>query len=191
MKTQFIAAWWDYGSRIHWLANRATVIDSDHYVPYWIFMFARHVFSSPSSTEVLACLKTHNVTHLLITTDDLPRLDSITYMGSDETHDRGASVHFLKPVRSHSVAHGGQQTNFIPHSSLTMDTLSLNGRNYPPEEWMLRGVSITFDGDAWEAKVHGVTKDGEFSLPPTEFRVGTSHISHERKKCSRFSGCFS
>lgn len=176
-----IAAWWDYGSRINWLTNRATVIDSDHYIPFWIYMFARHVFSSISSTEVLTCLKTHNVTHLLITTDDLPRLDSITYIGSDETHDRGASVHFLRPVRSHEVTHGGQQTNFIPHSSRTMDTLSLNGKEYPPGKWLLRGVSITFEGDAWKAKVHGVTKDGEFTLPPTEFRVGTSHISHEKK----------
>ena len=176
-----IAAWWDYGSRIHWFANRGTVIDSDHYIPYWIFMMARHVFSAISSTEALTFLKTHNVTHMLITTSDLHKLNRITYIGSDETFDRGASVHFLMPVRSREGKHSVQQTNFIPHSSRTMDTFSLNGKNYPPGEWMVRDVSITFDGDAWDAKVDGVTKDGEFSLPPTEFRVGTSHVIHNNK----------
>ncbi len=176
-----IAAWWDYGSKIHWFANRATVIDSDHYIPYWIFMFARHVFSDPSSTEVLTFLKTHNVTHLLITTNELLKLDGITYIGSDETFDRVASVHFLMPVQSQQVSPSVQQTDMIPHNPRPMDTLSLNGKNYPPGEWMLQGVSITSDSDTWTSKVHGVTKDGKFSLPPSEFRVGTSHISHEKK----------
>ena len=144
-------------------------------------MIARHVFSGLSSAEVLTFLKTHNVTHLLITTNELRKLNSITYMGSDETFDRGASVHFLLPVRSKQVSSSVQQTDFIPHSSQTMDMLSLNGKEYPPGKWLLRGVSIRSDGDTWEAKVYGITKDGEFSLPPAEFRVGISHISHEKK----------
>ncbi|RKU14781.1 hypothetical protein C6501_07745 [Candidatus Poribacteria bacterium] len=174
-----IAAWWDYGSKVHWFAKRATVVDEDHYIPYWIFLIARHVFSGVSSTEALTFLKTHNVTHLLITTNELLKLDTVTYTGSDETYDRGASVHFLMPVRSHEVTHSVQQTDFIPHSYRAMDTLSLNGKNYPPGKWILRGVSIKSDGNTWSATVHGITKDGEFSLPPSELRVGRSHISHE------------
>lgn len=176
-----IAAWWNYGSKVHWFAKRATVVDEDHYIPYWIFLTARHVFSSLSSTEALTFLKAHNVTHLLITTNELLKLETITYTGSDETFDRGAAVHFLMPVRTRKVTPFVQQTDLIPHSSRTMDILSLNGKNYPPEKWLLQGVSIRSDGETWEAKVHGVTKDGEFSLPPAEFRVGTSHISHEKK----------
>ena len=176
-----IAAWWNYGSKIHWFTDRATVVDSDHYIPYWIFMIARHVFSGPSSTEALTFLKTHNVTHMMITTNELLKLDTITYTGSDETYDRGTSVHFLLPVQSQQVSPSVEQTDLIPHSSRTMDTLSLNGKEYPPGKWLLRGVSIKSDGDTWEAKVHGITKDGEFSLPPEEFRVGTTHISHEKK----------
>ena len=176
-----IAAWWNYGSKIHWFTDRATVVDSDHYIPYWIFMIARHVFSGPSSTEVFTFLKTHNVTHMMITTNELLKLETITYMGSDETYDRGAAVHFLMPVRSQKVSPSVEQTDLIPHSSRTMDTLSLNGKIYPPGKWLLRGVSIKSDGDTWAAKVHGITKDGEFSLPPEEFRVGTTHIKHEKK----------
>lgn len=176
-----IAAWWDYGSKIHWFAKRATVVDEDHYIPYWIFMIARHVFSGISSTETLTFLKTHNVTHLLITTDELLKLDTITYTGSDETYDRGAAVHFLMPVHNREVAPSVQQTDLIPHSSRTMDTLSLNGKDYPPGKWMLRGVSITNDGDTWSAKVHGITRDSKFSLPPAELRVGTSRIKSEKK----------
>ena len=176
-----IAAWWDYGSKIHWFANRATVVDSDHYIPYWIFMMARHVFSGPSSTEAFTFLKTHNVTHLMITTNELLRLDGITYIGSDETFDRVASVHFLMPVQSQQVSPSVRQTDMIPHNPRTMDTLLLNGKNYPPGKWLLRGVSIKSDGDTWAAKVYGVTKDGDFSLPPKEFQVGTSHVMHEKE----------
>ncbi len=176
-----ITAWWDYGSKIHWFAKRATVVDEDHYIPYWIFMMARHVFSGVSSTETLTFLKTHNVTHLLITTNDLLKLDTITYTGSDETYDRGAAVHFLMPIRSREVAPSVQQTDLIPHSSRTMDTLSLNGKDYPPGQWMLQGVSIIDEGDTWSAKVHGITRDGKFSLPPAELRIGTSHIKSEKK----------
>ncbi len=176
-----IAAWWDYGSKINWFAKRATVVDADHYIPYWIFLTARHVFSGVSSTEALAFLKTHNVTHLLITTNELLKLDTVTYIGSDETYDRGASVHFLTPVSSRQVTPSVEQTNLIPHSFRTMDTLTLNGKEYPPGKWMLRGVSIKYDGDTWEAQVHGITKDGEFSLPPAELRVGTSHIKSDKK----------
>lgn len=176
-----IATWWDYGSKVHWFAKRATVVDEDHYIPYWIFLTARHVFSGTSATEALTFLKTHNVTHLLITTNDLLKLDAVTYTGSDETFDRGAAVHFLMPVRSREVKPSVQQTGFIPHSSRTMDMLSLNGKNYRPGEWLLRGVSIKSDGDTWAAMVHGNTKDGEFSLPPSELQVATSYIKHEKK----------
>lgn len=44
----------------------------------------------------------------------------------------------------------------------------------------MQGVSITSDGDVWEAKVHGITKDGKFTRPPSEFRVDTSYIKHEK-----------
>ncbi len=176
-----IASWWVYGSKLHWFVKRATVVDEDHYIPYWIFLIARQVFSGVSSTEALTFLKTHNVTHLLIMTDELLKLDTMTYMGSDETHDRGANVKFLTPVHSKQVSPSVQQTDFIPYSSQTMDTLSLNGKEYPAGEWLLRGFTITTDGDSWKAKVHGITEDEVFSLPPTELRVGTLHISHEEK----------
>ena len=176
-----IAAWWEHGSKVHWFAKRATVVDEDHYIPYWIFLSARHVFSGTSSTEALTFLKTHNVTHLLITTSEVFKLDTITYTGSDETYDRGANVQFLMPVRSKQVSPSVQQTDLIPYSPQTMDTLSLNGKEYPPGKWLLRGISIRSDGDTWEAKVHGVTKDGEFSLPPTELRVDTLHVKYEKK----------
>ncbi len=175
-----IAAWWDYGSKVHWFAKRATIVDEDHYIPYWIFLTARHVFSGISSTEALTFLKTHNVSHLLITTNELLKLDAITFTGSDETFDRGASVHFRRPAQSREATPSVQQTDFIPHSFRTMDALTLDGKNYPPGKWILRGVSITFDGDTWSARVHGITQDGIFSLPPSKLKVGKSVSMHEK-----------
>ena len=176
-----IAAGWELGSKMHWFAKRATVVDEDHYIPYWIFLISRHVFSGSSTTEALTFLRTHNVTHLLITTSEVFKLDTITYIGSDETYDRGANVKFLTPIHSKQVSPSVQQTDFIPYSYQTMDTLLLNGKEYLPGKWLLRGVSMRYDGDTWEAKIHGITEDGEFSLLPSELWVDTLHIKYKKK----------
>ncbi len=176
-----IAAWWDYGSLINYFTKRTTVVDSDHYMPARIRAMAQHVFSGTSPTEALTFLRAHNATHLLITTNELLRLDTITYTGTDDGYDRLASVHFLTPIRSKQVDASMEQTDFILHNSQTTDTLAVNSEIYPPGEWRLYGVSLTYDrtNNAWTAIVHGTAGNREFALPPSELQVGTTSITYD------------
>lgn len=62
-----VAANWGYGSRLNIFGGVKTIIDQDHYLPYWIEGYYRHVFCAQSEREALEFLKTHKATHLMLT----------------------------------------------------------------------------------------------------------------------------
>ena len=77
-----IAAWWRHGSRIEALAERATIVDQQHNIP-WIRSIAREVFCAETPEEALKFLKSHKATHLLIpATDAFNRLKTMSVVGS-------------------------------------------------------------------------------------------------------------
>ncbi len=183
-----IAAWWDYGSLLNYFTKRATLVDGEHYIPSRLTEMARYVFSGLSPTAALAFLRAHHATHLLITTNELLRLDTITHTGVDSSFPlrslrervSGAAVHFLTPIQSEQMAPAVERTDFIiPHNFQTMDTLSVYSENYPPGKWHVRRVSLTYDrtNDSWGAMVHGSAGSREFSMPPSEFQVDSSSIT--------------
>lgn len=65
-----VAAHWRYGSQLNVLADVKTLIDQDHYLPNWIYLYDRHVHHATTEREALEYLKTHEATHILITHDD-------------------------------------------------------------------------------------------------------------------------
>ena len=91
-----IAANWGYGTQLNVLGGVRTVVDSDHFLPHWIYLYYRHVFSAQDAREALEFLKTHKATHLMLTergvTSSSQRYSS---MGSDENSDRQFSLHQL------------------------------------------------------------------------------------------------
>ena len=64
-----VAAWWDHGSRIEALAERATIIDQQHNSPR-ILSMAREVFCAETPEAALKFLKSHKATHLMISAAD-------------------------------------------------------------------------------------------------------------------------
>ena len=130
-KKSILAAWWDYGSHINWFAKQGTVVDEDYYIPYWIYLMARHIFTTQSPKEALTFLYTHQATHLMITTEDILRLPVIAYTGSDNTFDRLATIYFLRPIAEQNVTPSMEKTNFTLHRNfLTKDTLELDGERF-------------------------------------------------------------
>ena len=76
-----VAAWWDYGSRIEALAQRATIVDQQHNLSR-IHSMAREVFCAETPEEALKFLKSHKATHLMIpATDMFNRLKTIFATG--------------------------------------------------------------------------------------------------------------
>ena len=70
--TAVVAANWSFGSLLNVLSNVKTIIDQDHYIQYWIHLYNRHVYFAESEREALEFLKTHNATHIMLTTEREP-----------------------------------------------------------------------------------------------------------------------
>ena len=91
-----IAANWGYGTQLNVLGGVRTVVDSDHFIPHWIYLYYRHVFSAQDKREALAFLKTHKATHLMLTERGvLSRSRDYSSMGSDENGDRQFELYQL------------------------------------------------------------------------------------------------
>ena len=69
-----VAAYWDYGSIINAIGQRATIIDEQQNLD-WIRSFLRQVILGQTVEEMLSYLKAHKATHLMLTTDDLKNLN--------------------------------------------------------------------------------------------------------------------
>ena len=107
-----IAAQWDYGTQLNVHSKVKTITDPDHYLPHWVHLYCRHVYCAQSETEALYFLKTHNATHLMLTSGDfISRAGKNSFVGSDEAFDR----HFnLYPLLYLPTA-PGTQYSLAPH----------------------------------------------------------------------------
>ena len=68
--TAVVAANWSYGSLLNVLGGVKTITDQDHYIQRWIHFYNRHIYHAQSGREVLVFLKSHNVTHLMLTKNE-------------------------------------------------------------------------------------------------------------------------
>ena len=66
-----VAAPWSYGHMLNVLGGVKTVIGPDHFILHWIDLYEKHVSAATSEHEALEFLKTHHVTHLLLTEEDV------------------------------------------------------------------------------------------------------------------------
>ena len=69
-----VAAYWDYGSIINAIGQRATIIDEQQNLD-WIRSFLRQVILGQTAEEMLSYLKAHRATHLMLTAVDLRNLN--------------------------------------------------------------------------------------------------------------------
>lgn len=83
-----VAAHWSFGIQLNVLGNVGTIIDPDQFIKR-IYLFYRHVLCAQDEQEALSFLKTYEVTHLMLTEQDvLTRSRTYSSIGSDENGDR-------------------------------------------------------------------------------------------------------
>lgn len=142
--TTVMAANWGYGSQLNVLGDVKTIIDQDHFIQHWIYLYYRHVYCAQSEQEALEFLKTHGATHLmLIGSDFIPEARTISFVGSDENFDRHFDLHALEllptaPGTQYSLApiKYSRPVRFMPPTTLTaidiigtkLDNLSVTAR---------------------------------------------------------------
>lgn len=82
------AHWWDYGYWVQWGGNRATIVDGGNAMGSVNHFVGRHVLTAKNETEVLGFLKSRNVTHLLIISDEIGKYPAYSSIGANREYDR-------------------------------------------------------------------------------------------------------
>ena len=91
-----VAAHWSFGIQLNVLGNVGTIIDPDQFIKR-IYLFYRHVLCAQDEQEALSFLKTYQVTHLMLTEQDvLTRSRTYSSIGSDENGDRQFRFYSLR-----------------------------------------------------------------------------------------------
>ena len=140
-----VATWWDYGSRINWIADRTTIIDEEQNA-YWVHNMARHLIFAQTEEEALSYLRTHGATHVLFSLEEIPKLGLISLLGADAQYDRRCVMPVFVSAKDVIVPHG--ETWHIHRFQLgnqepsTGGTLTLNGKSYPEGHWYIQNIYL-------------------------------------------------
>jgi hypothetical protein len=85
------AHWWDYGYMTITLGERAAVTDGGN-EKGWNHASGRYFLTGKDDNSTLTYLKTHNVTHILISDEEIPKYHAFSYVGSNENLDRRSTI---------------------------------------------------------------------------------------------------
>ncbi len=168
-----IAANWSYGIQINNLSLVKTITDSDHFLPHWIHLYFRHVFCAQNEKESLEFLKTHNVTHIMLTKRGVTlRSHAYSLIGSNTQNDRhfrffelvqrdtpigepyqirpkqqGTPIEFVDLVSMTPVRRSGAHAHPLPRSQQTINvTVHLNNHHN-----IVQNISINTDRPSQQA----------------------------------------
>ena len=130
-----IAAHWNYGTQLNALGSMNTIIGPDQFINR-IYLFYRHVCCAQNEQEALSFLKTHKVTHLLVTDRDMiSQSRNYSSIGSDENGDRRFRTYRLTRTDTPIGAPHRMQSrdeecplSFIDISHLTPETLEITAK---------------------------------------------------------------
>lgn len=171
-KESVMAANWNYGTQLNILGGVNTIVDSDHFLPHWIYLYYRHVFSAQDARETLGFLKTHKATHLMLTergvTSSSRRYSS---MGSDENADRQFELYQLTRIETpigtpYRMQPRGTDIplDFIEIARASPDTLSITAHFKDDNE------AVT-EGELGASLVRDVRVERTVNTPTTQIAV--------------------
>ncbi|MBI2040912.1 MAG: glycosyltransferase family 39 protein [DPANN group archaeon] len=90
-KDSVVAHWWDYGHMTTAIGERAAVTDGGNAMG-WNHDSGRYFLTGKDKTSTLEYLKSHNVTHILISSQEIPKYYAFSLIGSDENLDRLSTI---------------------------------------------------------------------------------------------------
>ena len=181
-----VAAWWDYGSRIGAIAERATIVDQQHNMQ-WIHLMAREVFCAEIPEEALKFLKSHKATHLMIQpVDAFIRLEDMSAVASTPDIDRNI---LIEPFRIHKQASNSSDLSqeksvmqISPQAFEYSDSLEYTTERYLPcfqENPSAKHADIEYKSDGSFHKA--VVRIDDMSISP-------AHVIFDDKKQEIFDG---
>ncbi len=90
-KDSVVAHWWDYGHMTVAIGERTAVTDGGN-VRSWNHDSGRYFLTGKDKDSTLSYLKTHKVTHILISDQEIPKYHAFSLIGSEENMDRYSSI---------------------------------------------------------------------------------------------------
>ncbi len=87
-KDSVFVHWWDYGYLVQTGFERATVTDGGNAIGPWNYFVGRYVLTAQNEQEPLQFLKTHDVSYMLIVSDEIGKYPAFSSIGSDANYDR-------------------------------------------------------------------------------------------------------
>jgi len=137
------ASWWDYGHLILTVGGRATVTDGGNERD-WNHASGRYLLTGSDAQSTLSYLKTHKVTHVLISDQEIAKYPAYSLIASDDNYDRYSSIGIFalqqnKEVRDGTqYIYGGYWSLDAPHTFdglvLTEQNSAINGFSFTANE---------------------------------------------------------
>jgi hypothetical protein len=145
------AHWWDYGHMTIAIGERAAVTDGGN-AKGWNYQSGRYFLTGKDDNSTLAYLKTHKVTHVLISEEEIPKYHAFSFIGSDENLDRTSTIGVFAVQKQSEVRNG---TAILYGGGWILDKDYIIGRTVLPRgQAFLAGFTIMQD------------PDGKISEPP-------------------------
>jgi hypothetical protein len=86
---------WDESSALALYLRQKTIIDSEHFIPYWIFRSCRDVYGAKNPATALRYLRAHQADYLLLCDSDLRGYNLSQWIGSLKP---GSPIQRLSPL---------------------------------------------------------------------------------------------
>lgn len=104
-----IAHWWDYGYWTQVKGERASVVDGGN-AKGWDHQMGRYGLLGRDPNNYMSYYKTHRVTHLLISGEELNKMRAFSTVGSDENFDLKSNVGFFELYDVKEIRNGTRKT---------------------------------------------------------------------------------
>ena len=151
------AHWWDYGYWTQTVGERATVVDGGNAMQ-WDHGMGRYGLTHNNLQETFEYFKTHEVTHLLISEEEISKYHAFATIGSDENFDRKSTIGIFTLNSQNEVRDGAE---FVYRGGWGLDQDLVVDMKVIPEGTPLAGFSIIGKNDgSFQAPVAGFVVDG-------------------------------
>jgi asparagine N-glycosylation enzyme membrane subunit Stt3 len=141
-KDAVFAHWWDYGYWVQGGGERTTVTDGGNWISVWNYYLGRHLLTAQNETEALEFLKTHNVSYVLIISDEIGKYGAYSSIGSDENYDRFSQVgtFYMEPKATQETRN---ETLYVYTGGFTLDEdLIYKGKLLPKGRAVIGGIIL-------------------------------------------------
>lgn len=87
-----IAHWWDYGYWTQSIGNRASIADGGTHNEYMLYLLGRYGMTGQTREEALSYYKTHNISYLLFSREEIGKYWAFSHIGSNKDLDRESTI---------------------------------------------------------------------------------------------------